>query len=445
MSEIEDRIPPWSELDEKGLLGCMLLAEDAIDEAIDTFPPGADGFYDLRHRSIYKAILWLHSDGAPIDPFTVFRRVKDLNPKNEFDGGLAYISSLPEFTASAANLEYYLNGCLDAWRRRKLISVCTELAGAARVPGPQNGELLERAERDILAIGSALESSRGVADLQKLQIRLVDRYEAAQKGGKSGLMTGFPDLDNITGGMQPQDMIVVMGQQSAGKTTLALNIACNVAFAGTTVGILSLETSAEKVLHRIYCSIAEVNGARFLRGHQVLEWEMKAMMLAMDKVQKNRDKFLIDDSGGLSAERMMAKARRLRQKGAGLLIIDYMQLLHAEGTEYERVTSISRAIKDCAKEGDWPVIAISSLNREGSTGEGKPKIRNARGSGQIDYDGNQFWLLSTDDPGNSRRVVSVQVAKNKDGETGALELLLFAPQFGFKSVVKEVRQQDGEA
>ena len=434
---IVDRRPPSSLESEQGILGCILLSpKDCILDCVEKIPMGREAFYDLRHQTLYQTLVDMWQELDPIDIITLQQRLKD-DHLMEGAGGLAYISSLPDCVPSAANLPYYIDIVLEKYQGRKLVQTCTGIIARIYDHEGDFDQLLNEAERDILAIADSLQQTDLLADLSQIRIKLIDKYERAQTGGNSGIMTGFADLDRITGGMQAQDMIVLMGQPSAGKTTLALNIAVNVALGGIPVGILSLETSVEKILHRIYCSIAEVNGTKFLRGYQLNDWEMKAMLSAVDRVEKNKANLLIDDSGGLSTVKMQAKARRMRQKGAKMLVIDYMQLMQAEGSEYERVTSISRAVKDCAKEGDWPVIAISSLNRQGSNDEGKPKIRHARGSGQLDFDGNQFWLLSCEEPGNPVRTVKLDVAKNKDGDTGTMDLTLFAAHFKFKNAAPE--------
>lgn len=434
-----DRLPPHSIESEMGLLGCILQSEDCVDEAAETMAPGAAAFYDLKNQWIYRAVMEVRQAGDPVSCISVHNHLKKTRIKDGYDAAtLSYLMMLPEQTPSPVQLPYFVAQVLEHYQIRKMVQVCTAAAAKCMDVTGEASEAIETIEREVLDIRASTEKSRGVADLVHLHRRLLDKYEKAFQGYQTGLLTGFTDLDNLTGGMQSQDMIVLAGQQSTGKTSLAMNIVWNIAERGSSVGVLSLETSAEKLLHRLFASVGRVAGSRFLRASNLTHGEMESMMGATNKVMGKRNNILIDDSGGVSISQMKAKARRLRQRGAVALIVDYMQLLNVPGAggDTERVTSISRAVKECAKENDCPVIGISSLNRDAAKGERKPRTSDLRGSGQIEYDGNQIWLLDSEDTESMCRTVKLKVAKNKDDGTGEVELMFFPAQFRFESAAR---------
>jgi replicative DNA helicase len=409
----------------------MVASQDCIDEAAETLKPGPLVFYDLRNQMVYSSIMSMKQAGEPVTNATLHCHLRDKFPEDYKGEFLSYVANLD---GTPALLSYFLGKVTEKYLLRKMIQTCTGAVASCMYNEGRVEDLIEQIERDVLDILAGIQTGRGVADINALHQNLLTKYEAAFNGQQSGLLTGFEDLDGLTGGMQPQDMIVLAGQQSTGKTSLAMNIAWNIVERGNTVGVLSLETSAEKLLHRMYSSVGRVAGARFLRASGLLQCELDSMMRASRQVQKSRDKILIDDSGGLTIHQMKAKARRLRQRGAVLLVVDYMQLLNVPGADgdTQRITSISRGIKECAKENDCPVIAISSLNREASKGERRPRTSDLRGSGQIEYDGNQVWLLDSEDQEASTRTVKLKVAKNKDGGTGEIDLVFFPAQFRFE-------------
>jgi replicative DNA helicase len=436
--ESSDRLLPHDIPAEQGVLGCIMeCPKECLPEAVESLRAGHKVFYDFRHQVLYETFLAMFADGEAIDAITVQQRLKSKGLM-ESVGGLAYIMTLRDQIPSAVNLPCYLQIVLEKYQLRLLVQTCTRIVGRAFDCEDNPAGLLDNVERDILSIRGSSEPGRGVADLVAIHCEMIATYEAAMEGKQSGLLTGFRDLDDRTGGMQPQDMIVLAGQQSTGKTSLAMNIVWNVVCAGHKAGVLSFETSARKLIHRLYSAVGKVNGSRFLRASGLTEGELNSMIVASSRVLKFKDSILIDDDGGVTVESMKAKARRMRQRGADLLVIDYMQLLHAPGADGEtaRVTAISRGIKECAKENNIPVIAISSLNREAAKGERKPRPSDLRGSGQIEFDGNQIWLLDCEDTDAMVRTVRFKVAKNKDDGKGEFDLTFFASQFRFEDAAK---------
>lgn len=435
--EQEDKLPPHSIEAEQGVLGCILLSpKDCLLECVERLRPGFLSFYDLRHQTLFKSLASM-AKRSEVDLITVVSELKTTGLMQE-SGGLAYVSSLPDAVPSAANLEYYLDIVLEKYMLRKLIQTCAGISQRAFDGESEPGELVDGIEKEILAIRASIERGRGIADLAKVGQQLIGRYEASMEGKQTGVLTGFPDLDQLTGGMQRQETIILAGQQSTGKTSLLLNILWRVVERGGVGGILSLETSAEKLLHRLYCLVARINGAQFLNGGYPTQRECAAMLEAAAKVQNVRQRILIDDSGGLTVAEMKAKARRMYQAGADFVGLDYMQLVHSPGakSDVERMTAISMGVKECAKENDRPFIGVSSLNREAAKGDRKPRMCDLRGSGQIEYDANQAWLLECEDAEAMTRTVKINVAKNKDGGTGTRDLLFFPAEFRFESAAK---------
>ena len=234
-----------------------------------------------------------------------------------------------------------------------------------------------------------------------------------------------------------KDLIVVAAEQSAGKTTLALNIAVRVAESGVSVAFYSMDSSVESLMHRIHCMKGEVDGSPFRRGNAT-ESDVIAMIRGTTALSALRERLFLYDCP-LSDSGLLAMARSDWQRGARLFIVDYLQCVEAEGSnETEKVGNVSKALKRMALELDCPVIVISSLNRDF---EGKPQLRNLRQSGQIQYDANKVLLLSTDNVSGDMRTVICDVAKNKDGGSGEVELTLFAAQFRFESAVIEAPEQ----
>lgn len=433
-----DKLPPHDIEAERALLGSILLSpDDCMDECAEKLAPDRAAFYDLRHQLIYAALTDLREQHTTIDLVTLQAQLRKIGFLEQV-GGMAYLVELSGCSVSPTTIGHYIEIVLEQYILRKVLQVSVGIEKRAIDFKGNVREFLNESEKEFLSIANFLDRSRGTADLGELYQELVNDYENALSGVRSGLSTGFLDLDETIGGMKPQEMIVLAGQQSTGKTSLVMNIASNVAFAGDKVGVLSLETSAKKLLHRMFCAQGHIDGSQFLRGKNIIQDHFQRMATAANQVLKIKDRFLIDDSGGLTIEQVVSKARRMRQQGASLIIIDYLQLIGVRGanTDVERITEISRSVKGIAKENNCPVLIISSLNRDAAKGERRPAMHDLRGSGQIEYDGNQVWLLSCDNTEATMRDVKLNVSKNKDGPTGLVNLLFFASQFRFANVAK---------
>lgn len=429
-----DRLPPHSPDAELGILGCIFTdPRVSLDFCEESLPANEDVFYDLRHSTIFKAFRSMRSNGIPIDTITTVQFLKDAGHLDEV-GGAVYIASLPDFTPSAANIEYYVAIVKEKFLLRKMIHCCTETVSRIYDFKGEVHELVDRFESDALKLRGHIETLQAFVDIRATQQKLVNDYEAASKGGLAmGILSGYPDLDRVAGGMMPQEMIVVAGLRSTGKTTLAMNIAHRVAKDGMGVGIVSLETSGEKLVHRMLAGIGQYDASLLLRGIKT-EGLSDKTMLAFDGLKKFRDRVFIDESGAMTGPKLSAKGRRMVNLGAKLLIVDYLQLLIIPGkSEYERVTGASRTVKNLAKELKVPVIVVASLSRESDRDSRAPKLSDLRASGQIEYDADKVILLHSEDEGPVR-TVTANVAKNKDGNTAKVQFTFFASQFRMESV-----------
>ena len=428
-----DRLPPHSPEAEQGVLGCILLApNESMPECILKLKGGAECFYDLRHQEIYGTFLELFEDSIPIDIITVQERLKVWD-KLESVGGLAYLSTLPDVVPSAANLSYYLDLMVEKFVMRRMIHVCTDICGRIYDHEGEAMGLLDEFEIKAMGIRDLTRNSTEFLNIPATLVSLQQEYDAARlHQTPMGVPTTYTSLDRILGGMMPQEMIVVAGQRSTGKTTLAMNIGWRVAETGRIVGIVSLETSGKKVLHRIGASDGYYNGSKFMRGVPD-ESDDSKMAGAFVAMHHHRSHLIIDERGGQTPSQVGATARRMVQQGAVLIIIDYLQLLNAPGkSEYERATSASKAIKEIAKQCNVPVIIISSLSRDNDKEQRKPRLSDLRNSGQIEFDADKAILLhftSKDDEGHDTRKLNVEVAKHKDGPVGSVEFQFFMPQF----------------
>lgn len=431
------RIPPHSVEAEYSVLGGLLIDNSAWDRAADLV--GEADFYRFEHRHIFSVIGKLINAGKPADVVTVFDELQLLG-RAEDCGGLAYLNSLAQSVPSAANLRRYAEIVRERAILRKLVSTSDEIATAAMNPqGRPVAQILDEAEGKIFRIGE--EGSRGGEGFQsmdKLVVALIDRVnELAEKGSQdvTGVRTGFYDLDKQTAGLQPGDLIVLAARPSMGKTSLAVNIAENVAIdGGLPVVIFSMEMGAAQLALRMVGSIGRIDQGH-LRTGQLTDDEWGRLSEAVDKLSKAN--IFIDESPGLSPSEVRARARRqARISGQlGLIVIDYLQLMSgnssSSGSDENRATvlgEISRGLKSLAKELKCPVIALSQLNRSVEQRPDKrPMMSDLRESGAIEQDSDLIiFLLRRDyyekeeckEPG----VAEVIIAKQRNGPVGTVKL-----------------------
>ncbi|HEX3626983.1 MAG TPA: replicative DNA helicase [Verrucomicrobiae bacterium] len=447
-----DRLPPHSTEMEQGVLGCILLSpNDCMSEAIEKLKDnGKEAFYDLRHQTIYETLATMFDAREAIDIITLQQRLKDKGLLDQI-GGIPYLSQLQDSVPSAANLSYYIDIVREKFLLRKMISVCTEVVGRVYDHEGEVDVLLDEVERDVLRISESRVQG-GVLTTRDLVGKAIGTIENffSRKGALSGISTGFPDLDRMTDGLHPAEMIVIAARPSMGKTSLAMNIAEHAAIEEKLpVAVFSLEMSAESLVLRMMCSLARVN-LRSIRDGFMSEADFPKLTNAAGKLANS--KLYIDDTAGLSILQLRARARRLSQQhGIKLFVIDYLQLLHSTGrrsqdNRQQEIADISSGIKALAKELKVPVIVLAQLNREIEKDKSrKPRMSDLRESGSIEQDADLVGLLYKPDAGDEEAdgpaegdgvPVNLLVAKQRNGPTGDVNLTFLKPYTRFESAAK---------
>ncbi len=432
-----DRLPPHSNEAEQGVLGSILLDPTEMGMSIETLKPGAEVFYDLRHQTIYEALVTMYDARESIDIITLQQHLKDQQLLDQV-GGLSYLSSLPDMSPSAANLAFYLEIVREKYLLRKVIQVCTGVVGRVYDQEGDVDQLLDEVERDVLRLSESRVQSQSVLmrDLVRKAITTIEEFHKRQ-GMLTGISTGFRDLDKMTSGLHGGEMIVIAARPSMGKTSLAMNIAEHVALEEKLpVGVFSLEMTSESLVLRMLCSRSKVN-MRNIRDGFLAERDFPKLTGAAGKLATAP--LYIDDSSGLSVLQFRAKARRMHQQfGIKLFVIDYLQLLHSTARRAENrqqeIADISSGIKSLAKELNVPVIVLSQLNRELEKDKNrKPRMSDLRESGAIEQDADLIGLLYRPNSGDEEEsgsaapqedsvAVNLLIAKQRNGPTGDVHL-----------------------
>ncbi len=374
-----ERVPPQNLDAEQGVLGSMLLDRDAIARAIEGLRP--EDFYRDAHRVIYAAMLELFERGEPVDLITVTNRLTGMG-KLEDIGGATYLASLPNVVPTAANVDYYASIVLEKSMLRSLINAGTHIAALGYEGSDDVANLIDTAEKLVFGIAARrnVQDFQAIKEILKQSFEKIDkRYQ--EKGTVTGVATGFADLDMLTSGLQPSDMVIVAARPSVGKTTFAMNVAQRAALIDKIpVAIFSLETSKEQLVQRILCSEAQVDNTKLRTGFLADE-DWRKLAKAMGGLSEAP--IFIDDSATLSVIEMRAKARKLKaEHGLGLIVIDYIQMIQSfkrSENRTQELSEIARGIKSLAKELDVPIIAISQLSRAVETlGQKRPMLSHLR-------------------------------------------------------------------
>ncbi|MCS1411638.1 MAG: Replicative DNA helicase [Verrucomicrobia subdivision 3 bacterium] len=448
---LADRLPPHSTEAEMGVLGCILLdPNENMGLCIEKFKGGAAVFYDLRHRELYEQLVELYDAKRPIDLVTLSQHLKDRNLLDAV-GGITYLNTLMDAVPSAANLSYYLDIVREKAILRKAIQVCTSVVGRVHEAQGAVDQLLDEIERDVLKISQdRIETiDRSMKALVTDAISTLESYHANQ-GALTGLSSGFPDLDKMTYGLHPGEMIVIAARPSMGKTSLAMNIAEGVALdQNCPVGVFSLEMTAESLALRMLCSRARLN-LRSARDGFFAERDFPRLTQAAAELAKAP--LVIDDTPGLSILQLRARARRMAQQhGIKLLVIDYLQLLNSTSRRVENrqqeIADISNGVKALAKELNVPIIILSQLNREIERDKNrKPRLSDLRESGAIEQDADIVGLLykASNEEEEEDQLQTVQeaapihllIAKQRNGPTGDVPLIFLKGFTRYESAAK---------
>ncbi|WP_304639618.1 replicative DNA helicase, partial [Pseudomonas sp.] len=385
------KIPPHSIEAEQAVLGGVML-ENTAWERISELVSEAD-FYRHDHRLIFRALVRLAGRNQPFDVVTL---AEDLDREGLIDqvGGLAYLGQLAKNTPSAANISAYAAIIRERATLRQLISISSEIADTAFSPkGMQATEVLDEAERKIFAIAESRPKTGGPESVNTLLTKAIDRIDTLfnSDGAITGLSTGFTDLDEMTSGLQPADLIIVAGRPSMGKTTFAMNLVENAVLRSEkAVLVFSLEMPGDSLIMRMLSSLGRIDQTK-VRSGRLDDEDWPRLTSAVNLL--NDRKLFIDDTAGLSPTEMRARARRVvREHGdLALIMIDYLQLMRIGGGGSENrtneISEISRSLKALAKEFNAPVVALSQLNRSLEQRPNKRPINSdLRESGAIEQD-----------------------------------------------------------
>jgi len=433
------KVPPHSIEAEQSVLGGLLLDNAAWDRIADFISEAA--FYRFDHRMIFQSIARLISATKPADVITVYEMLQ-VAGKAEEVGGLAYLNSLAQNTPSAANIRRYAEIVRERSVLRKLVTAADDIASAAFAPkGREVRELLDEAESKVFAI--AEEGSRGQKGFQEIQpllTQVVERidelYHRDSTTDVTGVPTGFIDLDKMTSGMQPGDLVIVAGRPSMGKTAFSLNIGEHVAVEqGLPVAVFSMEMAGTQLAMRMLGSVGRLDQHR-LRTGRLLDEDWPRLTHAIQRM--NDTQLFIDETPALNPMELRARSRRLaRQCGQlGLIIIDYLQLMSGSGGGENRATEISeisRSLKGLAKELNCPVIALSQLNRSLEQRPNKrPVMSDLRESGAIEQDADVILFIYRDEVYNAdsqdKGTAEIIIGKQRNGPIGTVRLT-FLGQF----------------
>ena len=441
------KLPPHSIEAEQSLIGGLLLDNDAWDRVADIVAEG--DFYRDDHRRIFRHIGKLVSTGRAADVVTVFESIEHSNEADQ-TGGLAYLAEIANATPSAANVRRYAEIVRERAVLRRLVTVGDEIAGSAlNAAGRDVRTLLDDAERKIFEIAEAgARTSEGFVAIQPLVGQVVQQIEALLERDSdsdiTGIPTGFADLDKLTSGLQPGDMIVVAGRPSMGKTAFAMNIAEHVGVnVGLPVGIFSLEMSGPQLAMRFLSSVGRIDQTR-LRNGRLTDDDWERLTMALGKLHEAP--IHIDETGAITPTELRARARRLYRKTGklGLIVIDYLQLMSSSRENENRATElseISRSVKSLAKELQVPIIALSQLSRKvEERNDKRPLMSDLRESGAIEQDADiivmmyreEYYKPDTQDKGTAEAIIG----KHRNGPTGTVPLTFLGEYTRFQNFAK---------
>ena len=449
------RIPPHSIEAEQSVIGGLLRDNAAFDRIADMMSP--EDFYRYDHRIIFEQIVRLINGSKPADVITVFETLSMLGKAEEV-GGLAYLNAMAQNTPSAANIRRYAEIVRDRSVLRQLITVADDISGQAFSPqGKEVKQILDEAESRIFAI--AEQGARGAAGwlpVQPLLTQVVERidelYSRDQTSEVTGVPTGWIDLDRMTSGLQPGDMVVVAGRPSMGKTAFSMNIAENVAVEeGLPVAVFSMEMGGVQLAMRMLGSVGKLDQHR-LRTGKLIDEDWPRLTAAIQKM--NEAQVFIDETPGLNPIEMRARARRLsRQCGKlGLIVVDYLQLMTGSTPGDNRsaeISEISRSLKGLAKELHCPVIALSQLNRSLEQRPNKrPVMSDLLESGAIEQDADVIIFLYRDEVYNpdspDKGTAEIIIGKQRNGPIGAVRLTWIGAYTKFGNYVGNLSIYQGD-
>ncbi|MGH8717854.1 MAG: replicative DNA helicase [Burkholderiales bacterium] len=442
------KLPPHSLEAEQSVLGGLLLDNEAFDKIADLV--SAEDFYRHDHRVIYRQISALIEHGKPADVITLSEALES-SGQLQHVGGIAYLGALDKFIPGAANIRRYAEIVRERSIMRKLAEVGAEIAESSYNPmGRSPAQLLDAAEARVFEIAEAGARGKQVfVTTQQLLTQVVERidllYNRENPSDITGVPTGFSDLDQMTSGLQPGDLIIIAARPGSGKTALALNIAEHVALeAEKPVAVFSMEMTSNQLGMRMLGSVGRLDQHKVRTG-RLDDEDWQRLTHALGKLDKAQ--IYVDESGALNPLELRARARRLHRQcnGLGLIVIDYLQLMSGTGTVENRATElsqISRSLKALAKELSLPVVALSQLNRNLDQRPNKrPVMSDLRESGAIEQDADLILFIYRDEAYNpdspDKGIAEIIIGKQRNGPIGTVKLTFLGEFTRFENHARE--------
>ena len=434
-NKVDGKLQPQAIDLERAVLGALMIDNESLSDTIDSLHP--EYFYKREHQKIFEAIVKLFNNTQPVDILTVTEELKKMG-EIDFIGGLSYISELTNNIASASNTEFHARIIAEKFIKRSLISISNNIIHDAFNESVDIFDLLSSAEEKLFTVteGTLRKSYDKMSVLIKGALENIEILRN-KEDTLSGIPTGFSNLDRVTSGWQASDLIIIAARPGMGKTAFALSMARNIAIDyKKAVGFFSLEMSSEQLVNRLIASEAQLGANKLRKGdladHEMIQLHEKIKYLSEAPI-------FIDDTPALTIFELRAKARRLvKNHKVGILIIDYLQLMHAGGNAGNReqeISTISRSLKGIAKELKIPVIALSQVNRgvESRSGVGskRPMLSDLRESGAIEQDADivtfiyrpeYYKIFEWDNGDDSRGQAEIMIAKHRNGSLANIRL-----------------------
>ncbi len=445
-----EKLPPQSIEAEQAVLGSLLLDKKAIIRVADILNP--DDFYRDIHKIIYQVILELFEKGEPIDLMTVSNRLEEQGLLEKI-GGTSYLTALVNFVPTAANAVNYAKIVQKKKILRDLIEAAHNITQISYQEIEEIELVLDQAEKNIFAISqrSLKQFFTPIKPALEEAFERIDQLHKHEGGTLRGLPTGFPDLDNYLAGLQKGDYIILAARPSLGKTTLALDIARNVAVREKVpVGIFSLEMSASQLVDRILCAQAKIDLWKLRTGKLSGKGEYNDFTRLQEAMGVlSESPIFIDDTAGSSVLEIKTKARRLQaEHGLGLVIVDYIQLINPMSQResmVQQMTDISRALKALARELNVPLLAVSQLSRATEQRSPRiPRLADLRESGSLEQDADVVLLIYREDldikQSERKNIADIIIAKHRNGPVGQIELYFNQDSVTFENLEKRYEE-----
>ncbi len=434
---------------EMAVLSACLLMKSAADKVCEELIP--DMFFNESNRKIFEAIFSLHEAKKPVDMMTLTNELENNNTL-ALIGGMEYLSDVVDSIVSAANLDYYINIVQEKYLRRRLIEVSTNITTSAYEEDSDTNEVVDNAEKQIFTVTKERKAGE-FKSISEVLRTTQDKLETLAQNGSAitGLPTGFTDIDLLTSGLHENELIIIAARPAMGKTAFGLNLAVNAALSTPkAVAIFNLEMGAEQLAERMISSVGGIDMGKLKTG-QLDDKDWQKVNEAMSELGETN--IYIEDLSGITVGDIRAKCRRLAnsEKGLGLVVIDYLQLIQGgaryAGNRQQEVSEISRSLKTMALELKVPVVALAQLSRGVELREDKrPIMSDLRESGSIEQDADIVSFLYRDDYYNPEKYKDISsntsitefiIGKHRSGSTGTVELLFEKNFMNFSNYVKE--------